>query len=304
MIRIVPLCILLLAGCRLAPGPDDGPTLPVVIDPLDDAYLQVGSFNVDWLTADLPGDFEPRNEVDLAMISSLITAMDVDVLAMQEVHGGEAIEVLDLDPVWSFDVGDTGWSQNQVLLYRNDRVALSNVREVGLPINNFPSKDPLVADVQVLGTDVAFTVVALHLNPYGEWSEARYRAEQVRDLVLWLDGAGPGEPPSGEVIVLGDMNDTLSGIHPDIDALQPLEDRYVFATEDTEEYTNVPFQSQIDHIALSEGVDALRDGAGTEAGVTVVKHDRLRPWSDYEQGYGGGQTISDHRPVYVNLELR
>ena len=80
----------MLVGCRLAPGPDDGPRLPTAIDPLDPDYLQLGTFNADWLTADLPGDFTLRNEVDLSMMASLITAMDIDLLALQEVDGDEA----------------------------------------------------------------------------------------------------------------------------------------------------------------------------------------------------------------------
>ena len=95
--RLVLLLALgLLVGCRLAPGPDDGPRLPTRIDPFDPDYLQLGTFNADWLTADLPGDFTLRNEVDLSMMASLITAMDIDLLALQEVDGDEAMEAFQM----------------------------------------------------------------------------------------------------------------------------------------------------------------------------------------------------------------
>lgn len=297
------LGVMLLAGCRFAPGPGEEPAFPVDVDPFATTHLQVGTFNLDWLTADLPGDFEPRNERDLAMIASLIEAMDVDVLAVQEVDGDAALAALDLDPVWAWDLGTTGWSQNQGLLWRTDRVTVTNAREVALPINDFPSKDPFVADVQALDGDLTFTAVAVHFNPYVEWSEARYRAEQVRDLVLWLDGQGSSDPPAHPVVVFGDMNDTLDGLNDEIDALEPLEELYRFATADTDDPTNIPFASQIDHVALDASLDDLRAGRGTPRGATVVHHDRTAPWSNYDGGLYNDQTISDHRPVYVDLAL-
>ncbi len=299
------LCALVGAsGCHFAPGPGDVPGPDLRVDPLDPAYLQVGTFNIDWLTADLPGEYTPRNEADLAMISSLIQSMDVDVLALQEIDGPEALTALALPPEWAFAVGTTGWSQNVALLYRQDRVTVSDVREVALPVNDFPSKDPLVADVVVRDGDLAFTLVALHLNPYVDWSEARFRAEQVRDVVAWLTGDGTSEPPGLPVVVAGDLNDTRQGLNASWDALQPLEDLLAFATADTERYTNIPFRSQIDHVALAPGLEARRAGAGTELGVTVVEHDLLSPWSDYDDGVGGEPNVSSHRPLYVDLAVR
>lgn len=293
-----------LAGCHFAPGPGEWVSTPVeTIDPLDPSYLQVGTFNIDWLTADLPGEFTPRNETDLAMISSLVEAMDIDVLTLQEVNGVEALEALQLPEPWAFEVGDTGWSQNIGLLYRSDRVTVTNVREVRLPVNNFPSKDPLVADVRAVDGPLAFTIVALHLNPYVEWSEARYRAAQVQDVVEWMAGEGTADPPSLPVVVAGDLNDTLAGLNSDIDTLEPMEDVLSFATEDTELWTNIPFQSKIDHVALDWDLEVARDGAGGPLGVTVVQHDRTRPWSDYSGGMDEQTNISTHRPVYVNLAL-
>jgi len=292
-----------LVGCRFAPEPGEDPTSVVRVDPFGTTHLQVGTFNLDWLTADLPGDFEPRNERDVAMMASLIEAMDVDVLAVQEVDGSEAIASLGLDPIWSWSMGATGWSQNQGILWRTDRVTVTNVREIPLPINDFPSKDPLVADVVTSGGELEFTVVALHLNPYVGWSDARYRAEQVRDLALWLDGEGGAPPPAHDVIVLGDLNDTLDGLNDEIDALEPLEERFVFATADTDDGTNIPFGSQIDHVAIDPTLDLWREGRLTPNGVSVVHHDSTAPWSNYDGGLYNDQTISDHRPVYVDLEL-
>ena len=191
----------------------------------------------------------------------------------------------------------------EVMGHVRKHYGVTDVREVRLPSNDFPSKDPLVAEVEVLDSDLSFTVVALHLNPYVQWSEARYRAEQVRELALWLDGLGPIDPPGGPVAVLGDLNDTLDGLNDELDTLQPLEDRYTFATADTDEYTNVPFRSQIDHLALDDTLEALRHAAGTTEGVQVVRHDRLEPWSLYQGGWDDTQNVSDHRPVYVDLRL-
>lgn len=296
------IAALLLTGCRLAPGPDDGPNpAPEPVDPLDPDYVQVGSFNIDWLTADLPGEFTPRTEADLERIGALLVAMDIDVLTLQEIDGAEALEALGLPEVWAWELGSTGWSQNVAFLYRTDRVLVENVREVRLPTNSFPSKDPLIADVTVDGS-LEFTFVGLHLNPYAELSEARYRARQVEDVASWLDGE-LDEGPARPVVVAGDLNDTRSGINVDVDALQPLEDRLAFATVDTETPTNIPFASQIDHVALAEPLEALRHGAGTEQGVTVVLHDRMDGWSDYAGGWDGEANVSTHRPIYVDLRL-
>ena len=283
--------------------PDAGP--PLVIDPAwhDPELFQVGTFNIDWLWDSYGGEFTSRNEVDYAQIASLIRAIDVEVLALQEINGEGALELLGLPRVWEWTVGYSGWSQNPAVLVRSDRARILSSREVRLPSNDFPEKQPLVVEFERLDDGSVWWLVVLHLHPFTDQDAVDARARQSREVVEWLDDAvdGRGEPILDRAIVLGDINDTREGIsdlgpaagalleHPDL----------VVASDACEGGTTLYFESRIDHILLGETAAAAWEDAGGTC--EIVRHDDLSPWSDYEGGWRSRPTVSTHRPIFVTL---
>lgn len=286
--------------------PDAGP--PLVIDPAwhDNDVFQVGTFNIDWLWDTYGGEFTSRNEVDYAQIASLIRAIDIEVLALQEINGEGALELLGLPRVWEWTVGYSGWSQNLAVLVRSDRARILSAREVRLPSNDFPAKEPLVVEIERLDDGSVWWLVVLHLHPFTDPESVSARMTQSEEVAAWLDEAvdGAGEPIRDRAIVLGDINDTREGISDHGPAAGPLLEHpdLVVASDACEGGTTLDFESRIDHILLGESAAAAWQDAGETC--AIVRHDELSPWSDYEGGWRSRPTVSTHRPIFVTLSAR
>ena len=254
---------LLLGGCFLLPRDLDLPPEDTAI-PVEGAYLrpgrvQVGTFNAEWLWEDYSGTFERRNAVDYSMIARMLRQWDLDLVGLQEIDGVGALDLLNLPAEYDYVVGTTGWSQNLAILYRSDLLSVSNVREVQLPSYAYPNKMPLVADVAALDGDLAFTFVVLHFKAFSDDDASAQRYQQVLEFHDWVAQELPSrsQPPYSErLVALGDWNDRFDAINDDWDSLQVFEDdqRFYFASLDTEEYTQIPYHSRIDHILLSSAM--------------------------------------------------
>ena len=295
--------LLLLVGCApeaTPPTPEPGWQVPA--EYVEPGRVQVGTFNIAWLWDHYGGEYYPRNEVDFAMVASLIEGHDLDLVALQEINGDAALDLLALPERYSYVAGTTGWSQNPAILWRNDLLRVDGFRQVALPSSAFPSKDLFVADVESIEGDLAFTFVVVHLPPFDDSDSAEYRSILAAELRDWFEQEfGQG----GAVVAAGDFNDTFEGIHPGWPSLRVLEDdpALTFASRDTEDYTELGYHSKIDHIVLNTPLLPRYLGAGEPDGCRVIAHDRLEPWASYEGGLGGEQNVSNHRPVWIYLEL-
>lgn len=305
---------LLLAGCGLLPSavdyPEDtGERWVTPAEYLDPRWLQVATFNADWLWSSYENGYYPRNGKDYAMMAQLLEGHDLDVVALQEVNGDGAMELLELSSLYDWSAGDSGWSQNPVLLWRSDRVEVTDLREVALDCNEWPSKDPLVAQVSSLDGSLAFTLVVVHFKPYSNNTDAEQRYTQAEQLHAWLTEELLLEthraPFHENVVIAGDFNDAFVPLNPSWDSLEVFEEdpRFHFLTAESEDYSQIPYRSLIDHLVVSEPLLERWDARDLPAGVGVIAHDDLSPWSDYQGGYGDGQNISDHRPVWAYLTV-
>lgn len=306
-VRLLPL-LLLLVACPVPeePPPPEPEGWEVPAEYLDPAFVQVGAFNIAWLWDHYGGEYYPRNALDFEMIASLIDGHDLDLMALQEIGGEGALDLLGLPERYSYVAGPTGWSQNPAILWRNDRLRVDDVRQVHLPSNDFPSKDLLVAEVEALDGDLAFTFVVIHFTPFDGWSDAQHRYAQATETLEWLHSElGDGDAIDRPVVLAGDFNDTFDGIHPEWPSLSVLEQDpdLIFASRDADDYTELSFHSTIDHVVLSTPLLARYPGLGQDDGCAVIAHDRLSPWSDYSGGMGGEQNISNHRPIWIYLAV-
>lgn len=282
-------------------------------DPLDTAppaqdLFRIATFNIDWLsprTAD-SGDRRPRNSTDHQLLRSLIEQHSLDLIALQEIEGQAALDVLRFGAPWESVVGQSGWSQNLALLYRSDLFSIENVREVQLPGADWPDRFPLVATVRHVD-GLTFTVVVVHHTAQASDAEAAYRYRQATGLREWLDVELPEQVPvqlAQSVVMLGDFNDDFEPINPDYPSLEPLEtgDTWRFATRQAEAPSTIRYGSVIDHIVLSADMVRRWPEQAAANACHVILHDALEPWSNYTGGYGNDQNLSSHRPVWIALD--
>ena len=301
-----PLLLLLTACAPLSEdsgGADSAAPAAPSVQP-----LRVGSFNGDWLWS-THGDGEmPRNAVDTEMMGRLLTDHGIELVGLQEVDGPQAVHLLALEGDWEWVTGTSGWNQNLAIAWRDDVVQVTNAREVVLPSYAGANKQPLVADVTSRSGDLAFSLVVVHHHPFADAESARERATQATELHTWIRdklALSTTDVYAENVVMVGDFNDTFDGIHPDWPSLQPFVDdpAWDFATAHTGHFTQIPYMSQIDHIALSGPVQARQVGAGTAEGIHIIPHEQTSPYSDYPGGWADPHpTISDHRPLWVGLE--
>ena len=303
-----------LVGCGTIPRAvsypqDTGEAWEIPQPYTDPGALQVATFNADWLWSSYEAGYYPRNAVDYAMVARLFTDFDLEVVALQEVNGTAAMTLLELPGGWEWALGESGWSQNLGILWRSDRVRVDNVREVALEINEWPSKDPLAADVTALDGSLAFTMVVVHHKPFSGNEDAALRYAQAEQLHAWITGELALEahraPFHDHVLVVGDFNDDFVPLNSGYPSLAVFEDDpwFTFVTRDTDQSSQLSYDSLIDHLVLSEPMVAAYAERGQPDGCKVIAHDDISPWSDYDGGFSGRQNISDHRPVWAFLQV-
>ena len=306
--RALPLLAALLGGCT-APkdsgdtAADSGAAPAAQMDP-----FRLATFNIDWLSPRIadPDDRRPRNNIDHQLLHSLIEEHQLDIVALQEIEGQGALDVLRFGDPWDSVVGEQGWSQNLAVLYRSDRFTLEDVREVQLPGTEWPDRFPLVATVRHLD-GLTFTLVVVHHNAYAGAADSAYRYNQAKRLREYLDQDLPDEVApqlARSVVVAGDFNDDFTPLNSAYPSLETLEtgDKWRFATRQAEAPTNIGYDSTIDHIVLSADMVPRWTERDAAKGCHVIQHDTLEPWSDYGGGYGNDQNISSHRPVWIALD--
>lgn len=308
MPRVLPALALLVA-CTGKPADDTGPTGDTgggAVEPA--APFRAVTWNIDWLSprTEDPADERPRNAIDHQMIRSLIDDNDFSLLGLQEIEGDEALENLRLDDSWDWEMGTSGWSQNLAILYKSDLFTVSDVREIRLRGTDWPNKDPLVATV-THRDGLAFTMVVVHHVPFLDNESAAERMNQAEQLKIWLSETLPADQPaqlSENVLLLGDFNDEFGGLNPDFDSLAAIEEApaWRFATRQTDDTSNIGFDSLIDHIVLSEGLVPQWTEQAAADGCHVFLHDETDPWADYDGGYGNRPNLSTHRPVWIELD--
>ncbi len=306
------LLLLALSACGLMPmaarfPEDSGSPWVVPGEYSDPDFVQVASFNAEWLWSATEDGYAPRNEVDYGMVARLFSDFDLELVGLQEVNGGGAMELLQLPPEFDWVLGSTGWSQNLGILWRADRLVVENAREIQLPVNEFPSKDPLVAEVSSLDGELAFTFVVVHNKPYSDSDNAQLRYEQVQQLHQWLHDELAQEqdnaPFHEQVVIAGDFNDTFEALNSSWPSLRIFEDdpEYSFISAAMDDYTQITWRSRIDHIIISDDLLPAWPQRDQTVGCQVIAHDQLDPWSSYEGGFDGEQNISDHRPLWAYL---
>ncbi len=310
--------VLLVACTQDAPAPDTGTPVahetsdtdvsyaPDVLEPdmLDPRWLQIGTFNIRWLNDKLLQGEVPRNDIDYAMIADLIQAMDVDLLALQEIDGARALQLLELPDPWRWKVSESGSSVRTAWLYRSDKLSLEHTHEVPLTTSTSSGhRNPFVAEVTSRGSGTRYTVINLHLKPYSDPESVQIRSQQVREIHAWLADARTSRdtPVRSELILVGDMNDTVEGIG-EATALGPLltDDALHHISAGCEGGTWIPGDSLIDHLFIaSDLADRVRRKEGA---CRITDFDRRVPWRNYEGGQDGLQNISDHRPTWFYLQ--
>lgn len=256
----------------------------------DDA-IDIASWNIEYF---------PQSGTTASVVADLITSLDLDVVAVQEISDTAAFDELvarlpkhkgALSP---HTYGD-GTYQKVGFLYREDLVTLTNVTTIFQGSGYELPRPPLQATLKVIGTDVELTIINVHLKAGLDDEDIARRASSIEILAGHVNSQVDG-PADDEVILIGDFNETVTNPFGR-DVLSPILDdaTFVFQTEAlamSGTATFLPADVMLDHIVTTTALDDELAGSGgpkvpdLEAQLTT---------------YRGN--VSDHLPVVISLPV-
>lgn len=268
--------------------------------PRDDLVPRIGSDDaIDIATWNL--EHFPLESGTPRLVADLITSMDLDLVAVQEIEDTDAFDELverlrDFDAIVSSHTYGNGSYQKIGFLYRRDVVQLSGgallFGDRGYVFPR-PPLQAIVTAVSAAGEPFDFVAITLHLKA-GRDAEDRERRhdavrvleDHVRELVASVDE---------DVILLGDFNEVVT-TDEGTATLAPLLDatRYRMHTAPLAEAgaaTFLPSSVVLDHVVSTAALaDELAGG-----------DDEIPDLEDQLGGYRS--VISDHLPVVVSVPV-
>lgn len=290
-----------------APASDAGPTPDEDAGPVDTGYPPPRDDLVDRVGSDATLDIATWNIENFpalsetpSLVADLITSLDLDVIAVQEIRDAEAFEeVVQRLPkhkgaLSPHTYGD-GTYQKVGFLYREDLVTLTNVSTIFQGSGYELPRPPLQATLKVTGTDAELTLIAVHLKAgLGDEDIAR-RADSIEILAGHINSLVDG-PADDEVLLLGDFNETVDNDFGR-EVLSPIldDDTFRFQTETLAAQgtaTYLPAQVMLDHMVTTRALDDELAGA---TGPTVPDLEGQVP--------GYRDDVSDHLPVIISLPM-
>ena len=262
----------------------------------DDVSLDIATWNIEW--------FPKNDQTTVDYVSDIITLLDLDILAIQEVDDTVMFDqMLDDLPLYS-GYYESSWFAGLAYIYNTESIEINDIYEIYTTSsywNAFP-RSPMVMDINFMGEN--YFIINNHfkccgdgiLDPDDTSDEENRRYTAINLLKEYIDV----NLPESNVIVLGDLNDDIAEAPPHNVFQHILNDstNYTFADLDiamgnSSEWSFPNWPSHLDHILIT---DELFNGFnGLE--VQTIKIDEYLDggWSEYDQN------ISDHRPVAIKI---
>jgi len=269
---------------------------------LDELYfgtdndLDIMTWNIEW--------FPKNGQVTIDYVGQIIEALDIDVLAIQEVDDISSFNqvVNGLDDYNGYL--ESSWFAGLAYIYNTQTVEINNIYEIytSSPYwSPFP-RSPMVMDMNFMNEN--YIIINNHfkccgddnmnLNDDDDEETRRYLASNL--LKEYVDNYFP----DSNVIILGDLNDELND-NPNDNVFQMILDdseNYFFTDMDIAQgnsagWSYPSWPSHLDHILIT---NELFDN---NSYVEVIRIDDFMDggFSQYDQN------ISDHRPVALKLSV-
>jgi len=265
-----------------------------------DTTFEVMTWNIEW--------FPKNGQITINYVIDIIEALDVDLLAIQEVDNINDFEQM-VDSLNSYEgYLESLWFAGLAYIYNTDVIQVNDIYEIYTTSqywSPFP-RSPMVMDLNFVSERII--VINNHFkccgngimdttNPDDEETRRFYATNLLKE---YIDIHFPDE----NVIVLGDLNDVLSD-SPENNVFQLVlddVDNYLFtdyeiAMGDVSNWSYPTWPSHLDHILVTN--ELFDDFENESSVITTIKIDEYLTggWWEYDTN------ISDHRPVALKLEM-
>ncbi|MFA7327151.1 MAG: endonuclease/exonuclease/phosphatase family protein [Candidatus Kapaibacterium sp.] len=255
--------------------------------------ITIGTFNIAWL-GDGIDDKTPRTHEDIKNISQVISTLDADILALQEIENTKAIESI-VDTVKYFIMTSTYPKEQKTALIINKKIEIVNTYQLdAISLGNEDLRPGLVAYCRYNGFD--FFVGSFHFKSTSRYDDTPYkksrsfdiRQEQSAILIKEIKKLVTIKNDK-DVILLGDFNDNPSKKNSNIKALD--NDEFDFLTSNMMSCKYSIWKS-IDHIIVSQSMKSRAKNST----LTMIDINAMFPEE-------AAKKVSDHCPVIVKMNL-
>lgn len=264
-----------------------------------DTTFEVMTWNIEW--------FPKNGDVTVNYVIDIIEALDIDLLAIQEVDNISEFERM-VDSLSQYEgYLESSWFAGLAYIYKPAVIQINSIYEIYTSSeywSPFP-RSPMVMDMTFM--DQRIIVINNHFkccgdgimdgDDDGDEETRRYIASNL--LKDYVDNFFPDE----NVIILGDLNDILSDV-PANNVFQLIlddVDNYAFADYEiamgsSTEWSFPNWPSHLDHILITN--ELFDDFENENSTITTIKID------DYFDGgwWAYDNNVSDHRPVALKLD--
>lgn len=262
-----------------------------------DSSLDILTWNIEW--------FPKNGQVTANYVSQIIEALDVDVIAVQEVSDTNVFKSM-LSNIEGYEgYFKSSWFAGLAYIYKTETIQIDDIYEIYTTSpywSPFP-RSPMVMEMSFKGED--YIIInnhfkccgdgVLNLDNSGDEESRRYKASLL--LKEYIDANFPND----KVIVLGDLNDILTD-NASNNVFQSFFDdpsNYHFAdtdlalSDDPSKWSYPTWPSHIDHILVT---NELFENYNPTSDVQTIKiEDYVGGWGIYDSN------ISDHRPVAIKI---
>ena len=265
-----------------------------------DNTFEVVTWNIEWFPKD--------GQTTVGYVSEIIEALDVDLIAMQELDDTDAFDQMMASLDGYVGYYESGWFAGLAYIYKPDVLTINDIYEIYTTEEYwgaFP-RSPMVMDLTFDGENIF--VINNHYKccgdgvlDYGNDSDEEYRRYRANELLKqYIDV----NLPDSKVIVLGDLNDILTDAASNnvFQMILSDPDNYLFADLEIEQsgssnWSYPSWPSHLDHILITNELFEALDKDGSE--ISTIKVDEYFPggWWGYDNA------VSDHRPVAMRLDL-
>lgn len=252
--------------------------------------------------------FPKNGQLTVGYVAQIIEALDVDLIAIQEVDDINAFEQM-IDGLNLYDgYLESIWFAGLAYIYNPSVIQINDIYEIYTTSpywSAFP-RSPMVMDLNFMGERII--VINNHFKCCGNGildnndpdDEETRRNSASNLLKAYIDNNFPNE----NIIVLGDLNDQLSDDSQNnvFQSILDDDENYLFADFEIaigsiSEWSYPTWPSHLDHILITnELFDELENESSV---IQTIKIDEYLQggWSEYDE------YVSDHRPVALKLML-
>jgi len=257
-----------------------------------DSTLDIMTWNVE--------QFAKKGQITLSYVEQIITALDPDIVAFQEIDSFYIFNQL-ISALTDYDgeYNNTSYgAQALAYIYKKNLVHKNNIFPIYTEsYYNYPfPRRPLVFDFDFMGEN--FILIDNHLKAFSDGESQNKRLQAINYLKTYIEGYYP----KSNVIVVGDMNDELTDAESNNVFNSFLNDpqNYQFADMTIAEGSNSNwsypyYPSHLDHTLITN--DLFDEFVDAGSVIEVIKVDEYLSGGFYEYDHN----ISDHRPEAIRL---